>query len=138
MPRTPRSRSTRSASTSPRANARCSSGGLPASLTLGGNRRDRIAVLIEHGNVIALQDLVDVVLVLGDQLVDLVLPSRVIRAQAQGNAVDRARPCHFLHQRHERERYRRALLVIAADRTPQQTRVELAPCNLGDHGLGSL
>ncbi len=68
-----RSRWIRSASTSRRASARCS-------LSVRRCRTRSVALLVEQRHVVALQDHVDVVLVLGEHLVDLVLPLGLVRA----------------------------------------------------------
>src|SRR4029079_5178674 len=88
-------------------------------------RGDRIAVLVQHRDVISLKDRVDAGLVLGQHLVDRVLPLRLARTHAHPDARARRRHTTCLGERHELERHGGLLRVIASDRAPQDPDVEL-------------
>src|SRR5215472_6146095 len=97
-----------------------------------------IALCIQHGNAIILEDCCDPVPVLVDEAVDLPLPFDLVRPHAHGDVEVHARILRFLEQRRDLQLVVVALGVVAGDGPPQDRHVDSALGKIVDHDLARL
>src|SRR5438128_11266983 len=91
-----------------------------------GLHADRLVVLVEQGNAVVEQDLVDRGLVLLDQTIKLTLPVLVRAPHTHADAEDELRPGLLLHERRDMKRRVRLPRIKAGHRSPEHAGVDVA------------